>query len=802
MSLKKLDPVYLDWGEHLSISLTNQGRYYGTEAPDWINVSKSGTTIALTGSPPRGGFFLARVSSLDGGLGTLQEIPIFVSTPPAPDPTGYWQVLIFRSDGSGAYVDISDRAINPCDLVTPPNITMETNAPSSISVSLDRVRVDPMVGVKWSDGQILPIKEGMQIVISLYDHVSKMHMRMFNDIIIQIDRSKTQAKLMAYDALMRLAHYKEPVKISTSVQKRIRNVRQEDIRDGKNYTMPVAINEIVNAWLIDKKVEIPPGFPGRSVGGTEAGHGDVYLADLIGRIYTTGRIKHIQLALSPGTYDGTPAPWTVSIRNASGTTVGSEIFTRSGTVDYTTGIRYVDIDVEIPPGTYFIGCKTYQHLSVVGSGIFMLSGYRYMDGNIDDYDLMLRRGVWQKQNGKSPIRMISFTQENERMITDKSELTINKDVIFTPSNILNNGGEYGLIVDASTGLVPIITGAVSLIERTGISCDASLVDSQYGVVWYLTSTYDYLSVIQEMVGSDYCIQADPSYPGQLMIKPAGTIKDDVSATLVMSPDKNGEYCISASKTKRAVPSRITRPTIQTESNDPNIPPMSIQTDDCLYEDSVERRIGWPMIEIYTDKSLRDRTAVANIANNYIAKLHRSDLDGTIELTENLLPIWSSSRDVTAGGRHLVLIDDEGSHNVIANLVTISGRKMSISLDSIRPDNAIPLGGAVIRADNAQGSTDMPDTVYIYVRKETTVATRGNIEVIRSIYDPLVMEYYNEVDEGGYHHSIGYIGPSQTGYATDDALIGVRIGEVVFPIPETHAWPNQSIYVDVRTLKES
>jgi len=351
--------------------------------------------------------------------------------------------------------------------------------------------------------------------------------------------------------------------------------------------------------------------------------------------------------------------------------------------------------------------------------------------------------------------------------------------------------------------------------------------------YYSTSTFDYLTCIQELMncagndGSVVCIRSSLVYPGvvEIVLRALITYSDN-GRILTTSPTGTGYRVIvgdpnisvnweSESGTVVCLSSR--------KVNDVEVP-LAIQTDDRLWGDnSLIKRLNDELITYVTDATSQRYGLLSIAAESAIRKVHHNNVEGSLILYGLWASMWGFTGELGAG-LAFSLTYPSASLNLSKMKPTkliMSGRNTALTMDNVREDNRNSVFSTIEKASDGQtySVNSIPDTAYVFGRRNITLSSvapssvsiigeNGTVLGTQTTNITLTEDTCSATAGDGYVHISVLFDDSASvtaGYATSEAIKYVKLeyDSLVVYVPLVrymNAWGGQYVHVDVRGLK--
>ncbi|MFA5744459.1 MAG: InlB B-repeat-containing protein [Candidatus Nanoarchaeia archaeon] len=831
--------VYVDVGftEIVNITTNIVGTVFTVaEGPSSVTVDASGV-VSILGICPAG-YYRVQIMAVAGVYVESVQIDVFVNTPSLPAISGRERVTIFNS--AGGYVSFSDQGA--LSLASFSEVRYEEDAPRKATVQITN---DWMIASKnirspyfdgWSDDYIGPVVEGMQIVIDKYDNIVGQQIRVFNDTINKISASGIFVTITAYDSLLSLSEYRSPYILYGSYVEE-QSYDLNIVGSDYDYTMIADVNTLIGASLIDTVMDEA------SYSGTPDSMNTIMWAFCFDSSHgpsNAGGIHKIR-KLRAHIIETANLSYRVKIYGGDsmlGGPLGTPVFesewhtgTSGNVIDYAWDCDYV-----VHPGAYL-----YYAIEVVNSTMPTQSIYYGTSSKFESNDFWVYNygGLstgWKKVGvsvnpGNTIWPTVEVEYEDAPRSIDISTVTISgTNIIVVPDAIAINPSAYesaiAIIARFFSSNRPASMMVADLIRRAGLYTDGLAAPTKI-LTYYDTSSYDYLSCIQDLMGaaaddgvhqgSLMTVQASITYPRMILCAYKHKTTDAYDIAITTDPFGVDLKIVKAHSLQKTFETEVSRPTILSELD--SGAPIALQTDDLLYGSaSLESRLGYRTISIITDSTLQTHAALAISAEAIIKKNHRNTLEGQAILTRIAPSLWSMDGDAYGSGK-VVSIDvpQYGAKvNGITRIMTIAGYNTTLNLDNVRLDNRSILNQSVSRGQDAQtySIASLPSSAYVFVRLDDVISSNVDDYVSIRIIDAddndvstssvirITTDNASPDVSGGYVHVSALYDLSPTGYATTSPIKYVEVNTItetyyVMVMEPVYAWPSQYVHVSVR-----
>ena len=369
------------------------------------------------------------------------------------------------------------------------------------------------------------------------------------------------------------------------------------------------------------------------------------------------------------------------------------------------------------------------------------------------------------------------------------------------------------------GGMDLKTVVTELLRAAGLVPDIPGTALPGSTTFYTSSTYDYLTCVQELIRGGNCgIRASIAEPGKIEVRPRDTIDGTPVASFTTAPDGSGERSITSHNlTAHWMAEKATQAILAENATSSGLP-LAIETDDALMDGSLCRELQSPLRGITADSSMGTHLLLATAAGGKMVQLHTNIYEGEMVLVGYRSDIWNLD-GASAGGKPITIkVPEYGANGTaIPTEVEFSGGCTRVSLNNIRTADRSEIARSMGLTGDAISNTarTLPDTSFIFARyddyttQETGIA-EDSVTLVEFLQDGgTVLASQNDAgylktvsDAAGYLHVCAVMPSSPGGYATNDPIAAVRFTmggttrTAVLDNPK-YAVGGQAIHCDIR-----
>lgn len=835
--------------------------YTVASKPKWLKWSSS-NTLSGNAKLPSGHRRLVLVNNSSD----YQKVDYFVNPINLSSSNAPWRMVIYAPNGS--YIKSTGTGDIPT--IGTPTVRIGVNAPSKAVVKFPVMKGSPQnilasTFTGWSDGHAEAVGRGMEITVEFRNPTLKSLNMVFRGMIYQIE-SGDVVTVTAYDRLMDLAQYSDQYQSHAGYTQNDTSKSRAVSGDNYVYQMNNNIGALLTVGTVDK-ISInatsamthgtqtyyrPPKYiihklpsvnwdghsyspqQGRKITQVSISaysEGKAH-TDSTSAFYVSGllKVKLYRYVNNEFIEQGsTPASTCLAIGTKVG---GGDIYASAET----TLTWDVDWTIDGDPSSYYIGVEVTQQATTTGAPATIISYATY--AQFSSSRLTVSGNYYTSDDGSSwttvgsgnlPEVAVVFNHINYTAIStgnvniSGSTVSIAQiNVPAGPSDTYMSTIEKGIqmvisyFISGAAGIRGII---YDLLEWAGLVPD--VVNENMGITTYYTSsTYDYLTCIQELLRSgNYAIKAGIDVPGKAYVRHRHNVNEFPIVTFSTDPADYGTYeenILSHDLTAHWAAEKATQAYIAEDATISGLP-IALETDDALMDNSLVETLQSSLRSIISDNSLGTHDLMANAAGGKMQQLHTNVFEGSMVLEGYRTDIWDFSGGYIGGQPIGIRVPEYGAQGTAIPTEIILGDGVTkVSLDNIRTAdrnevaNSMGLSADAI-SNNAQA---VPSTVYIFVRMDagTTIPTPTSVDYV-VLYDEdgaiytLYSGPYIKIteDSAGYAHVVAVFDSSNmpSGYATSKPInrVALRCDNdwwrlATFDNPK-YAFDGQHVHVDIR-----
>ena len=526
-------------GDAVTVSADAMGSH-----PKWLKWTAA-STAGGTAELPSGHRRLVTIS------GAIRGKADYYVTPPTPSASdAQWRAVIYAPNGSHIHAD----GLRGFPTIGTPTVRLQADAPAKAVLTIPASRSGGILAsdfAGWSDGHTGAVSRGMEITVEYRTPDGNMAL-VFRGQIYQIQSGET-VTITAYDRLMDLYQYSDQYQATGSYAEDTM-VKTGD--DGSHYTYvcPHDVGTVLSGTAINL-VEIDPtsALPDYEHP-SAAGHW--FIQDLPSNNGLTPqkgcRITKIKIKAFIGGGTGSQTmTFEVGLFRRNSATSYTKLTSATGThtgngQNFTQEIS-VDWGLANAPSTYYIGVSFTS--TSLGSFLYYTNG----GNHITTSNVMVSTdgGSSWSTASRFPELAVTFTQE---VTVSTSDITASGTAVSVNiSGVSVPSGTYVNVVSAAEwlrmGYLAVDGTAISaivndLIDWAGLVPDMSGAGDMGITTFYTTSTFDYLTCMQELIKGAHCgARAAIDEPGKIEIKPRHTLDDVPVLSFTTAPGGSGEHAI-------------------------------------------------------------------------------------------------------------------------------------------------------------------------------------------------------------------------------------------------------------------
>ena len=831
--------------------------------PWWMKWSGA-TTMTGTVKLPSGH---RRLVSLNTGNGRAVA-DYYVAPQSLPLTDAPWRATIFAPNGS--YITSTGNGDVPT--IGTPMVRIGVNAPSKAVIKYPVMKGSPQNILAssfagWSDGHTEAVSRGMEVTVE-YRDASSGNMRMaFRGMVYQIE-SGDAITVTAYDRLMDLAQYSDQYQSHAGYDQNAESKSRTASGSNYIYTFDNNVGTLLSAKAIDTvmidctgvSVSGGSGFgtynamihPLPSYDGYAPQRGrritklkaSVYVFSQWKRYSSSSAVATtIQNRFDLGIYQKNGNTFTkiTSVAVYHETPIEDSSF-NTITVEDTYDIE-ADFNVTLTDdlSTYYVGIEpspprekrviipsaAWERLNNFTEYAKYTTSRQTVSGNY--YTIALYDTTWVEIAGTGNLPEIAVGFDHPGGYATVSYFTTQDNTITIGQGSVPAGPPYGYIrtLDPAIGFIIsyFISGAASiqgivkdLIGGAGLTEDTIVTDMGQ-TTYYSTSTYDYLTCIQELIaGGRYGMEASIGEAGKIVVRRLHTTAETPVARFTTAPDGSGEQAIiSHDLTAHWMAEKATQAYIAENATSSGLP-IAIETDDALMDNSLVEIMQCPLRSVITDNSLGTHDLMANAAGGKMVQLHTNVFEGKMTLAGYHIEVWDLSETYCGGNPIGIDVPEYGAQGIAVPTEIILGNGVTqVSLDNIRSAERNEISNSMSKTDDAisNNASSVPNSVYIFARLDTyetkNGVTPGAITSV-SLLDSTGITHTQSngtyiktaKDSAGYTHVLAVFRTADVpgGYAPVRPIERVAVTWngvqriAIFDNPK-YAYGGQNVHVDIR-----
>ena len=779
--------------------------------------------------------------------------------------TASWRVVIFAPNGS--YITSSGTGDIPT--IGTPTVRIGVNIPSKAVIKYPVLKNNPgnildSTFAGWSDGHAEAVGRGMELTVEYRDRSSGNMVMTFRGMIYQVESGEV-VTVTAYDRMMDLAQYSDQYQSHAGYSQDAWSTGRSISGSNYIYTFSNDVGTMLTAKSIDL-LEIN-ALDDQTSGGSSYSSANYYahnfpevdgyapekgltITRVTSKVYCYARGRLVT-PTGLGCYVYYRAYFTLYKKSGSGlvavdtqqSTLGILIMSQSGN-DWVTNSNssklYADVNwyLDDDPSNYCIGVRTeYTGIAYPGTGwtweISNTNVYPFYSASrltvSGNFYYSSDGSNWsQSSSGNLPEIAVWF-QHNNANATTTSLFTISGNTLTIAESNIPAGPGLGYLSTIDKAIAYIVNYFISgaaglqgivkdLIEWAGLTEDVIVADMGK-TDYYTSSTYDYLTCIQELIsGGKFGMMASITEAGKIVVKSMHTTSETPVASFTTKPNGMGEQSIiSHQLTAHWMAEKATQAYIAENVTISGLP-IAIETDDALMDNSLVEIMQSPLRSVITDTTLGTHDLMANAAGGKMVQLHTNVFEGKMVLAGYRLDIWDFTQAYCGGLPIAIEVPEYGANGTAVPTEIIIGDGVTqVSLDNIRSAERNEISNSMSKTDDAisNNASSIPNSVYIFARLNTyeTVngVTPGAIASVDLLDDTGVTHTQSNAtyiktakDNAGYYHVLAVFRAEDepSGYAPAKPIerVAVTWGGVqrvaVFDNPK-YAFASQNVHVDIR-----
>jgi len=763
-------------------------------------------------------------------------------------------MVIYRPDG--AYVKGSG-PIGDLPTIGTPQVRIGVNAPSKAVVRLPASRTP---SVTWSNGQTGLIERGMEMTVEYRDAYTKALSMVFRGMIYQVESGET-ITITAYDRLMDLVQYSDQYQSHTGYDQEAESISR--ITSGTNYVYRMANTigslltaDAVNMLKIDATSQMQSGpvitgprfiaHPLPDVSGYSPEQGrritsvktKVYCivtgshtSAIYGTIKLTAQARVILFKKNGGSLNEVASTSFKSWSCSGSTSTAYAPVTASASDEFEWA---VDWTINDAPSNYCIGVEITHSVSTSGAPFWTISVQQaYSQYSSTKYTFTgdfytSGDGIsWSSSaSGNHPEIGITFEHSGTSVSVNLFSISGN-DLTIAQANIpAGPSSTYLSTTDPGIGMIIsyFISGATGikgivedLITWAGLVPDV-INDDMGQTTYYTSSTYDYMTCLQELLkAGNYGIMASIYEPGKAIVRRRHTISE--TPVINVTTDPSGtlyeQLVVSHDLTAHWAAEKATQAYIAENATSSGLP-IALETDDALMDNSLTEIMQSPMRSVIADNTLGTHDLLANAAGGKMVALHTNIFEGTMTLDGYHVELWDMSSNYCGGYPFMIDVPEYGATGVAVPTEIILGDGVTqVSLNNIRTADRNEVANSMSLSADAisNNATSIPSTVYIFGRYNYSAKLPSANSLTAmvlfnedSTWTQQIDTTYLKItkDSAGYTHAVGVFPASDypNGCATTSPInrIFFQIDGSMYAIcidNAKYAYGGQNVHVDIR-----
>lgn len=773
-----------------------------------------------------------------------------------------WVAFIFAPDGSYIRMD----GLHGIPTLGTPVVRIADNAPSRAVIRLppsrgpDSVLAPGYAG--WTGGYEGPIARGMELVVHFRDVDTLNTMRpAFRGQIYEVSVGEA-VEITAYDRLMDLYQFSDQYQSHANYEQADTSTSRSTSGSNYVYQMGGQVGTLATAVSIDSLDIDPSSVMGDD--GVNFDHEDEYvlpLPSVAGYTPVQGdRITQVRvsvfgwvtLSMSAGhsglSYTSVYARATLYKDEGGVKTLvayaGSPGWSTVASVTAPAGGTYTDtgsVTLTIPTdwpisdnASYYIGLEitAMAHQPVGGYGYASGGGYAKFNATKVTFtgDWYVKNGdTWTVGSGNHPEPSVTFLHTGSSIAVNLFTVSGSTVSIAQASIPPGPTDTYLSTLDAGAAmrLSYFIVGAsaiqaivTELLEWAGLTAD--VIQENMGTTsYYTTSTYDYLTCLQELLrGGNYGLDADIAEAGLVRVRPRHTTAESPVLTVSTEPlDGNGHIIIEHKLTSHWMAEKATVAYLAENVTSSGLP-IALETDDALMDGSLSKALQSPLRAVTADSTLGTHDLMANAAGGKMLQLHTNIFEGSMVLAGYHVGLWDLSSAGAGGVPIGIEVPEYGASGVaVPTEIVLHDGVTEVSLDNIRTADRSEVARTVgLTADAISNNTAaLPASSYVFARLDTEAAEAGltvgsvtdvalydkNLNPIDDQSNPAYIKVVD--DAAGYTHIVAVFPAGGSGIAVSDpiAVVAATWGGTEYRAPvdnPKYAFDGQNVHVDIRVKR--
>lgn len=805
--------------------------------PKWMGWTAAGSAGG-TAELPSGHRRLVKLN------GTTRATEDYYVTPATIGSTdGAWRAVIYAPNGSHIYAD----GLRGFATIGTPTVRLQADAPAKAVLTIPASRSGGILApdfAGWSDGHTGPARRGMELTVEYRRNDGTMAL-VFRGMIYQVQSGET-IQIIAYDRLMDLYQFSDQYQSHQGYREETL-LLASTTATAYNYTATEEPGAIVSAVttteirISDLAYETVVGTPA-----TTTAQWIVHDLPLVQGVTPKegSRIKSVSMVAYDsdtmnyrgeyriGLFKVLSRPGGISSAVLVGETASQYVYHATATLTWS-----VDWTIDGPAADYVIGIRyrtdgnqsgaTYKGATDPQTVPTSRYYFTYGDKTGSDWNFIPYESTLQ--GWSFPEVAVTFDYPDTIPTADVgisgAALSVPLGDVTTPSGayISTLRAAYQLAIAYQVfGGTDIYTVVHEMIEHAGLVPDIPAGALLGQTTYYTSSTYDYLTCVQELIkGGNYGARASIEEPGCIIIRPRHTIDDTPAASFSTAPGGSGEHAIvSHNMTAHWMAEKATQAIIAEDATTSGLP-LAIETDDALMDGSLCRELQSPLRGITADSSMGTHLLLATAAGGKMVQLHTNIYEGEIVLAGYRSEIWNLAGDHAGGKPISIEVPEYGAQGTaVPTAVEFGGGCTRVSLDNIRTADRSEVARSMGLTGDAISNTarTLPNTSYIFARyddyttQETGLAP-GSVTAVEFLADGgTVLASQTDTnfiktaeDAAGYLHICTVMPATIAGYAASTPIAAVRFTmggtarTAVLDNPK-YALGGQALHADIRVRR--
>ena len=807
--------------------------FYGNRKPKWIHYDNNNTDLVGNAELPSGHRLMAYCD-----FSAYYQNDYYVRPVTLPPTEAGWRAAIYA--GNGSYI-IAD-GLTGLPLDGTPVVRLAENAPAKAVIRIPvRRGVNNVLDATfagWSDGHAEAVQRGMELTVE-YRGPEGLRM-VFRGQIYQIDKGNI-LELTAYDRVMDLYQFSDQYQ---SHQGRMLETVAKSLFDGDYYyynasktigTMTsVTVTDILKIDALSQMSasgihygyllhNLPTANDNNNVAHSPAQGSRIkkvstkmilqYGYDPVYPLVESSTVQARIILYKRRDATHFDAIATTSVRSKTRSTNGYEYVTFTWSVDW---------QITGNPSDYFIGA---QYEATDGTAAIQNNGWagsttRYTTST---YYYSSHGTTWTSESASSFLPEISIDFTEDRSVALAGVTVSGNQVKVDQLAVPDIDGVYLDEADRAVTATldyfvlsgTALQGVVSeLIQGAGLIPNISGSINLGTTDYYTSSTFDYLTCIQEIVNGGNCgIRMPVDEAGRIDVLPRHDITETPAVNFTADPTGAGEKAILAHSLTMHWAAEKATVAILAENATSSGLPIALETDDALMDDSLTEALQTALRGISADSTMGTHQLLATAAGGKVTQLHTNVVEGTLTVAGYRTDIWDFDGSYAGGKPIGVDVPDAGvNETAIPKEIEFANGVTRITLDNVRTADrsevARSMGQTADSVSNA--SRSLPDTCWIFTRntkRGIIYSTFDSVEclledgtVVATQADPNMMKTVK--DPAGYFHICVVFAASSVGWSPNNPIYMIRLkkgGLSFWAIDDNgkYSLGGQAIHIDMR-----